>query len=240
MSLIIAEIIPLLLFYVFFAYPDKMLLFSLTPLGRLIAVCIIIFYTNISLVFGLGICILVIFYYQMDMIEGMEDSHLTILSNRSANFAPYSPVELSSADLLVPLVEAKQSSTKKRKYEEEGWDIFEWIEDQQTSIEQFENINQGQGQGQGQSQSQSQNDNVQESEHINHIFPQIKFQQIRCGENDSQCKMTILQDKLSAQEDITYPKQSDWVSTVWQTWFSQDNTKPYAAFGIISENFSKI
>ena len=49
-----------------------------------------------------------------------------------------------------------------------------------------------------------------------------------------------MQDKLSTQEDITYPKQSDWISTVWQTWFSQDNTKPYAAFGIISDNFSKV
>tara|TARA_Y100000389_G_scaffold203876_1_gene253879 strand:- start:2613 stop:3188 length:576 start_codon:yes stop_codon:yes gene_type:complete len=63
--------IPLLLFYLLFAFPDSFLDISLTVWGRIISVFLIIYYTNIHKYFGLIICLCVIFYYQMDFVEGM-------------------------------------------------------------------------------------------------------------------------------------------------------------------------
>ena len=67
----IAKILPIILFYIFFAYSDKMLLMSITPLGRFIAILLILFYTSIHTLYGIIMALLVIFYYQMDFVEGM-------------------------------------------------------------------------------------------------------------------------------------------------------------------------
>lgn len=83
-SIFIAQFLPLFFFYLFFAYPDEMLQLSITPLGRFIAILIIIFYTNLHMVYGLMICVLVIFYYQMDLVEGMTEYSSTGQSSRSS------------------------------------------------------------------------------------------------------------------------------------------------------------
>jgi hypothetical protein len=70
--LLFAEILPLILFYLFFADFDSMIWFSTTYLGKLAAILIIMFYSAIDRVFGLGICVLVILYYQSDLLENMQ------------------------------------------------------------------------------------------------------------------------------------------------------------------------
>lgn len=75
--LLFAELIPLFLFYVFFVYSDSVIWFSTTYLGKLIAIAIIVFYTSIHWIYGLFICILIILYYQSDIIEGMQPNYYT-------------------------------------------------------------------------------------------------------------------------------------------------------------------
>jgi len=73
-----AEILPLILFYLFLANTDSMILFSTTYLGKLVAVMIIMFYSYIHWIYGLFICILVILFYQTDFIEGMQSYHFNV------------------------------------------------------------------------------------------------------------------------------------------------------------------
>jgi len=70
--LLFAEILPLILFYLFFANSDFMIWFSLSYLGKLCAILIIIFYSSIHWIYGLFFCVVVILYYQSDLIEGMQ------------------------------------------------------------------------------------------------------------------------------------------------------------------------
>lgn len=65
----IAQFLPLIFFYIFLAYPDETFELSLQPLGRFISILLILFYTLIDMKYGIAICILVIFYYQMEFLE---------------------------------------------------------------------------------------------------------------------------------------------------------------------------
>ena len=70
-SRLVALLIPIILFYLFFAFPDAFLEVSIGSLGRLISVLLIIYYTSLNQYYGLLICLFIIFYYQMDSVEGM-------------------------------------------------------------------------------------------------------------------------------------------------------------------------
>lgn len=80
MSIYFAEIIPVLLFFAIYVYPDEVFGFSQEYVGKLVIVCIIIFYTSIHVVYGLLACSLVILYYQSDMVKSHTDYTVTAFS----------------------------------------------------------------------------------------------------------------------------------------------------------------
>jgi len=65
------SLIPIIIFYLLLAYTKGAITFSNTILGKLIALLLIAFYANIDAVLGLFVCVLIIFYYQSDFVEGM-------------------------------------------------------------------------------------------------------------------------------------------------------------------------
>ena len=67
----IADFVLIIIISLFAFYPDRMVPFSHTSLGRLLAVTIITYYTKIDVLLGLLICVLVIYYYQMDNFAHM-------------------------------------------------------------------------------------------------------------------------------------------------------------------------
>jgi len=67
----IAQFIPILLIFLLISYFKTIAKFSNTVLGRLLAICIIVFYTILDKLLGAVVCLLVIFYYQSDLVETM-------------------------------------------------------------------------------------------------------------------------------------------------------------------------
>jgi len=65
----IAQLLPLIFFYTFLAFPDETFACSLQPLGRLMSALIILFYTALDVKYGVMVCILIIYYYQMEFLE---------------------------------------------------------------------------------------------------------------------------------------------------------------------------
>jgi len=80
MILTIAKILPLIIFYLFFAFPDDFLYVSISPLGRLFAIFIILLYSSINTYYGIIMCVLIILYYRLEFIEktSMFDSYMLI------------------------------------------------------------------------------------------------------------------------------------------------------------------
>jgi hypothetical protein len=70
------DFIPIILVYLFVVHPKESVLFSHTSLGKLIAVSLIIFYSSYKYVYGLFVCVLVIFYYQTNIVNDIVTTHL--------------------------------------------------------------------------------------------------------------------------------------------------------------------
>lgn len=55
------------------------------------------------------------------------------------------------------------------------------------------------------------------SEMADHIFPEVHFKNGKCNVCKSTCEFDILKDRMSAQEELLLPKDSnDWVTRVWE------------------------
>jgi cytochrome c-type biogenesis protein CcmH/NrfF len=67
----VCQFIPILLIFVLLAYPKQSAKFCHSVLGKLVALSIIIFYSSLDKYVGLAVCILVIYYYQLDYVESM-------------------------------------------------------------------------------------------------------------------------------------------------------------------------
>lgn len=201
MEIFIAQLLPLIFFYTFLAFPDETFELSLQPLGRFIAVSVIIFYSLIDIKYGIAVSILTIFYYQMEFLEKcceMNSSMLTgsIYTESFAN--QLSPTVLqTSINTDVP---TKNNTTNVNNFREENC---------KNGRLEFKN-------------------KPVKNENAPHIFPGLEFLENACNPCDAKCGVTI-ETRLNAEEDLVYPKMSDtWVYKIWNTWFSEDNQRPYA------------
>ena len=69
MKSLLADFIPIFLVYAFVSDPIDSIQFSGSTLGKFIAICIIAFYTSIHSTYGVFVCLLILVYYQTDMVE---------------------------------------------------------------------------------------------------------------------------------------------------------------------------
>jgi hypothetical protein len=81
---LVAQFIPILLFFLAASYLKDAVLLSRTVLGKFIAILVIVFYTTIDPLLGILACLAIIFFYQTDYVENMlnmydwkDESHAT-------------------------------------------------------------------------------------------------------------------------------------------------------------------
>jgi len=68
----LCQFIPIILLFLYLGYPQKMNDFSVTILGKLIALSLIVFYTLIDRIYGAVVCGIIILYYHQFYVEGLE------------------------------------------------------------------------------------------------------------------------------------------------------------------------
>jgi hypothetical protein len=191
LNLIIAEFLPIVFFYSFLAYADEMIVLSKSPLGRFIAILVILFYGNIHYIYGLLICVLFILYYQSDMIEGFD----------------LEPAEYKNS---IEVPKKVESDNLKKKPDEEGWDIFDWMADPpneaDNGLEGFTDFRDIAVQNRFR-QSNCLNGNLVHKskpvrkENAEHIFPDLSFLGRTCNPCDTNCSFKY-SEKLQLEEDL--------------------------------------
>jgi hypothetical protein len=72
---LLIDFIPIILVYLFVVHPKESVLFSHTSLGKLIAISLILLYGSYKYVYGLFVCVLVIFYYQTNIVSDIVTAH---------------------------------------------------------------------------------------------------------------------------------------------------------------------
>lgn len=210
----IGQVLPLLFFYSFFAFPDEVLSASITPLGRLIATLAIVFYTTIHPIYGLAVCVMVIFYYQLDCVEGFSafsSDYSALLTSGSphSQFLDYmfAPGQYDYNSRQRELASAKESQVAREPFTNMAADFRKENCDQGVLTFKSQTVR---------------------NENATLVFPQLSFTDNTCNPCDENCGISII-TRLQMQEEITYPKtDTDWVSNIWETWFSDDKTPPYA------------
>lgn len=76
-------LIPIVLLYIFMAFTRDAILFSDTILGKCLAISIIVFYSNIHTLYGVLACVLVLVYYQTDLVEDiLRTEHSEMIESR--------------------------------------------------------------------------------------------------------------------------------------------------------------
>jgi hypothetical protein len=218
----VGQVLPLLFFYAFFAFPDEILSASITPLGRLIAIFTIILYTIIHPIYGFAVCIIVIFYYQMDCVEGFSS-----FSEDYSQLLTSGPTHSNFLDYMFAPDEYDYNAHLNSDEDEDDDDESETEPFTNKAVADFRKEH---------CTDRSLNFKSQpvRNENATHIFPQMSFTNNTCNPCDEYCGISITQ-RLDAQENVTYPKaNTDWVSKVWETWFSDDITPPYAHTDITS------
>lgn len=191
----IEEFLPIFIIFTILAYPKTAIKFSHSILGRFIAVSIIIFYSSIDKYLGLFVCGLVIFYYQMDFVEGMmaemnenfdnlvntassidvpqvinntNDTITTLLNNSYHQFTYYA--DLYNDQLKKPEVSKSQEGFKKENCDNEGNLLFKG--------------------------------SIINLEMIEYLFPEITFSKNKCNPCDNNCNYTVLEKKLTTEEKM--------------------------------------
>lgn len=189
----IAKILPLVIFYLFFSFPDDFLYMSINPLGRLIAILILLFYSYLNTFYGIIVCFLIILYYNLHFVEktSLFDSYMLV-----------------------------------GDYYQEPFDVQEKIEEFrkehcENNVLKFK-------------------DKKVKNENACHIFPELEFLNEPCNPCDKNCGVTI-NEILNNEENLSYPKTDDnWVYHIWNTWFSNEKTKPYADSRDFKINYSTL
>jgi hypothetical protein len=65
------DFIPIILISLFVFYPERAIPYSHTTLGRLTAIMLIVYYARRDVYLGLFICVMTIYYYQLEQFEYM-------------------------------------------------------------------------------------------------------------------------------------------------------------------------
>jgi hypothetical protein len=63
--------IPIVIAFLFLSKRQAFIEFSHGNLGKLISVCLIVYYTWVDVYLGVAVCMTVVFYYQTDTVENM-------------------------------------------------------------------------------------------------------------------------------------------------------------------------
>lgn len=207
-------IIPFFLFLYFLLFPKQLFRESISILGRLITIFIIMYYTNIHILYGLLVCILVIWYYQSDFLQYIlnmtnEEGFRTTADIIAADLSPVivKPDLQLENNKQLPSISTQSVIITNGSKLQDAYPVK--IKNPVTESELFfqkNNCN-------SKKQLIYRNILVKHPEIIPHIFPEISFDERPCNPCDSTCSFSINTIKRQTETDLI-PKQTHGTDTL--------------------------
>jgi hypothetical protein len=211
----LSQLIPIILTFLFLRYTNISVTVSHTVLGKLFAIALIVFYARIDVILGLFVCLLVIYYYQTDYVEGMKedgaDSEDPTIPVGGANDDEDDP---ESDKNLVD--EAEAELAKKEKFEDEDTESFANYETSyQTEPSIFGEDQHRQPEKQQFVQHHCEHRTLKYKDQsvrpdiAEHIFTEISFEDTPCNICEKGCNFNINHNRLQQEEEMRLPKDSN-------------------------------
>ena len=211
----------IILIFLFVSCPKEMKEFSHSVLGRLFAVLMIIFYSMIDLFYGLFFCIVVIYYYQLEMNENMLNIHEGFFwewreeSGKSPSF-----------DKEVHNTTVYMSYNPENTYQNEG---SNFNKHSISNIRPLESIHAETGEQEQKFRDDNcssgilkYNDLTVNIEMAEHIFNDLKFDGNPCNPCNPMCKFSIIEKKIKIEEELIKPKSSNEWNDIIQANLNRD------------------
>jgi hypothetical protein len=197
----VAQFIPILVLFIVISYFKGVAKFSNTVLGKLLAICIIIFYTFLDKLLGAVVCLIVIFYYQSDVVETMlnMDNEINDTSETEIN----NHINEDHVDDYIYF----DKDNKKKK---EGMVNYSEIYDNNGDKDILFNNEK--------TQNEFRQNNCVKGELTNkgvpvnyemteHVFPELKFRRGFCNPCLKDCEFSIIDQKLALEDKLRIPLQ---------------------------------
>jgi hypothetical protein len=198
----LAQFIPIIVIFILLTSFRKLVEFSNTVIGKLFAVLIIIFYTYLDKILGVFVCAIVIFYYQMDVVENM--LNMDILENMD-QIDPNYTTEFVGEEAQREILDDYVFLSKKEKKEDnitESMVNYTNVDDNKDILINNENM-QEEFRKQNCSNNRLMNKEVQINyEMTEHIFPEIKFRRGVCNPCNKSCDFSVIENKINTEKEL--------------------------------------
>ena len=209
MHKIFAQFIPIFLIFFLLTESNRMAEFSHSVLGRLFAVCGIIFYTYLDKMVGLFVCSLVILYYQSGHIENMlnmkesfEQKSTELPDVNESN--PDDSISAASASAAASTIDSNDIpssvNNKKGKLANANYNEL-YNNDNDNNLINKDVMSQFRKQNCDKNVLKNKNMKVK-NEMTEHIFPELKFKGKSCNACDETCQFSIIESKLKTELDM--------------------------------------
>ena len=134
-----AQFIPIIVIITLLSYSKEFINMSNTILGKIFAICIVLFYTSLDKYMGLVLCLLVIVYYQSDFVENMLNTD-DMMDKLFENFESSKKDDLSNSNQGDKQI---QDGDKKKSLLQENMSLLSDVYAADTKKDQDENDDQG-------------------------------------------------------------------------------------------------
>jgi len=198
----IAQFIPILLLFILVSQFKELALLSNTILGKVVAICIIIFYTTFDKLLGAVICLLFILYYQSDVVENMlnmEESLVNDIGETDTAVVeePENPVYLDE--------DVNKDKEKEKEKMKEGMENYTDLygDDSDKTILINADALQTDFRKKNCTNGELMNKDVKINyEMTEHVFPQIKFRRGFCNPCSKDCDYSITDQKMATEDKL--------------------------------------
>lgn len=225
----IQQFIPIIIVFILLSYPKTVIQFSHSILGRFIVVSIIIFYSSLDKYLGLLVCGLVIFYYQMDYVEGMISDINENFDNLITTSTDFPSIINGANDTITTLLnnsykqytyyndlynEVPYNEVTKNNSEKDFKKDFKPTKNANSSWSTTDKEINPSPKGADLNLQRFKKENCDDDgnlifknsiinlEMIEYLFPEIKFSKNKCNPCDNNCNFNIIEKKLVTEEKM--------------------------------------
>jgi hypothetical protein len=203
---IVYAFLPIIILYISLSNSHGLATFSQTILGKILAICIIVYYTVMgNKLMGLLVCSLVILYYQSDIVENMLNMD-DIMDNMFKKDKKDDENE-SEVEEDVEGMQTMQSHKKKDLIAKEPManvkELYTAPSIVQKSLERMSNDipREFREQNCDGEQLKYKDMNVK-NEMIQHIFPEVEFEEEDCNVCKDTCEFSIIEQRLKKEKEM--------------------------------------
>ena len=220
MKTTVAQFIPIIVIITLLSYSKEFVNMSTTILGKIFAICIVLFYTSLDKYMGLVLCLLVIVYYQSDFVESMLNTD-DVMDKLFENFEASKKEALSN-----PTQGDKQiqDGDKKKSQLQENMSSLSDVYAADTKKEQDETNNQVEDEEQGKEGMTNRKEGMTtvsdfrkenckgkkllskgsevKPDMVKHIFPNVEFAEHTCNVCDESCNFSIIENRLQTEKEL--------------------------------------